>query len=603
MNLLGSRNLRFVCQTFAIAILFLATFGSAFAAIEVTEVMYNPISNNDDFWEWIEVRNTGGSSIDLKGYLGVQLGDNMFDPNRTDINGTVFGDFNLESPGTPITNTVIPAGGTAIIYDGFNGGSGPFSGDNFDPNGFYDAWSLDPNVTPVMPASFFPQLTNSSGNGQTVAFYAPDPNNNGTLDGIAVKDRWPTYLLDSDGDPNDPELGSFANAAFSLDFSGVTFPNSGNGRSITWNGQGSNQIGANWSTSNDGDASGAITSSLVQREVTGTEFLNSPDDLASPGIVPNTPTDPNGGLIISEILYDPGLFNNFDDIPWEWVEVYNSSTSTIDITGWVLDDFNSSSHSGANVNVDPNSSFTGEIPSGTAAVLFNDMLDPNTFLAAWDPNGAGINIIPISGWDNGMGLNNGNGGDRVGLWDDPNAYSGDHNVHANAVVSQQYGANNGYEDPSQGPSINLADLSLDASDPNFWTTSNLGDGISKNATGIPDPNSTGFVDYHPGGDQASPGTFVVFAPNDNADFNDDGIVDGLDFLVWQRNLGDVGPAFSDGDADGDGDVDGDDLAIWETQYGSPPPSTANVSAVPEPSTVLLTILALAPLGLQRRRQS
>jgi hypothetical protein len=59
----------------------------------------------------------------------------------------------------------------------------------------------------------------------------------------------------------------------------------------------------------------------------------------------------------------------------------------------------------------------------------------------------------------------------------------------------------------------------------------------------------------------------------SADFDEDGDIDGRDFLAWQRGYGT--PALlatkSDGDSDGDGDVDGVDLAEWQESYG---PGTA-----------------------------
>ena len=586
MNLVSPVKFKRVLQSLVLGFLCLSLTSSSFAALEIVEYMNNP-NGDDRFWEWIEVRNTTGSPIDLKGYLGVNLNDSGFDPNDTGINGTIFGDFGSG----PVTDTVIPAGGVAVIYDGFDE-FGEFPGENYDPNKFYQAWGLDPNTTVVMPTDFWPGLSNSSGSSnQSIAFYAPDPGFNSALDGFKVSDRWPTYLADvtdTNPDPNidDFRVTSFANAAFSLNYSDPNvFPVAGQGESVHYKGTGDITDGANWALSADSDASGAFTSIEIQAERIGTDDFNSADDLGSPGVVPNTPTSAGGGLIFSEILYDPGIFDGFDDIPWEWVEVYNSSLSTINVTGWVLDDINGNAHSGANVNVDPNSSYSGDIPSGTAAVLFNGDLDPNIFLAAWDPNGtAGINIIPVSGWTSSlMGLNNGGNGDQVALWDDPNAYNGDNAVHANAVVTQQWGFNNGFVDPSQGPSINLADLTLDPNDPQFWATSNLGDGYSYNATGVPDPNSTGLAVLHVGGDIGSPGTFIVQTGGIPGDFNNDGRVDADDFLEWQRN-----PSLGN-------------LADWEANYGTP--VTANATAVPEPSTLFLVIGSLASLGLQRRRQS
>jgi hypothetical protein len=68
----------------------------------------------------------------------------------------------------------------------------------------------------------------------------------------------------------------------------------------------------------------------------------------------------------------------------------------------------------------------------------------------------------------------------------------------------------------------------------------------------------------------------------SGDFDDDGDVDGADFLTWQRGVGANGGATAaQGDANGDGAVNEADFNIWKTQFGSP----ANLQAanlVPEP---------------------
>lgn len=94
----------------------------------------------------------------------------------------------------------------------------------------------------------------------------------------------------------------------------------------------------------------------------------------------------------------------------------------------------------------------------------------------------------------------------------------------------------------------------------------------------------------------------------NADFNDDGLVDGRDYLAWQRSypVNDGTALPMDGDANDDGNVDAEDLAAWQTQYGtgSAPASTA-VAAVPEPAAVGLALCAAATLAGRwgrRRRQ-
>jgi hypothetical protein len=72
-------------------------------------------------------------------------------------------------------------------------------------------------------------------------------------------------------------------------------------------------------------------------------------------------------------------------------------------------------------------------------------------------------------------------------------------------------------------------------------------------------------------------SFDVLPDVQSADFNEDGAIDGRDFLAWQR--GESPDSLSSGD-----------LALWQDQYG--PGSLANVS-VPEPSSLLLTLVGLA----------
>ena len=87
----------------------------------------------------------------------------------------------------------------------------------------------------------------------------------------------------------------------------------------------------------------------------------------------------------------------------------------------------------------------------------------------------------------------------------------------------------------------------------------------------------------------------AFASTENADFDGDGVVSGLDFLIYQQNIGLGGQVDnSNGDANGDGTVDGADLAVWENQYGTSPLGAA-ISSVPEPASACL--IASATLGL------
>jgi hypothetical protein len=76
----------------------------------------------------------------------------------------------------------------------------------------------------------------------------------------------------------------------------------------------------------------------------------------------------------------------------------------------------------------------------------------------------------------------------------------------------------------------------------------------------------------------------------SADFNADGLVDGADFLTWQRGFGDADAAMIDGDANGDRFVDALDFAVWSEQFGvsAMPP----VQAVPEPAVATIACCCL-----------
>ena len=74
------------------------------------------------------------------------------------------------------------------------------------------------------------------------------------------------------------------------------------------------------------------------------------------------------------------------------------------------------------------------------------------------------------------------------------------------------------------------------------------------------------------------------------DFDEDGDVDGNDFLQWQRNTGTTsGAKHADGDANNDGSVDQSDLDIWQNEQGTIVGAAGQSTTVPEPSTMLLAV--------------
>jgi autotransporter-associated beta strand protein len=82
---------------------------------------------------------------------------------------------------------------------------------------------------------------------------------------------------------------------------------------------------------------------------------------------------------------------------------------------------------------------------------------------------------------------------------------------------------------------------------------------------------------------------------EDADFDNDGDVDGADFLTWQRNYGTAGD-HTHGNANGDGVIDGLDLAVWRNQFGVGSPANVTASAVPEPASAALWLIAAGALA-------
>jgi hypothetical protein len=108
-------------------------------------------------------------------------------------------------------------------------------------------------------------------------------------------------------------------------------------------------------------------------------------------------------------------------------------------------------------------------------------------------------------------------------------------------------------------------------------------------------------------DLLSMNTVVAFtlSPILSADFDDDGDVDGGDYLSWQRGLGTtIGATQTEGDADRDGDVDATDLTHWSFAFAAPAVSVGETTSavVPEPTSAVLTLCGLLASKNCRRRR-
>jgi hypothetical protein len=531
----------------ALAALAFATGSPAWAQLQITEIMSNPLSANDNAWEWIEVVNTGATPVDLNGYLISRLNDEEFlTPGISSVNST---------------NTVVPAGGVAVLYDGQLTGAG-----DFDDGLFRTAWGLAPTTPLIAVNNFGLGLSNS---GTAIGFWADS-----TAYGMD--------LTNADADP-ELEVTSLANAAFAVDFRTTNmFPSVPDGTSIRWSGNGNYQDGTQWAVTTSGTTS-------VPATLPGN--TNSTNDTASPGLFPGG-SPPVGQLIFTEIMYNPASA----DANWEWVEIFNNTGSTIDFSaggGWVFDDNDNTALTAANVT-------SGLIPNGTGAILFNAGTGGITLTdmqAAWD-QGQSPNFIAVNEWSTDLA----NTGDQLGLWPSLAAYGARDFGTASATVTYdneevegETGITGIWPNDDGRGSIQINDMGADKTVGENWTLSIEAQGSNITANAV-----TGTLIIHPGCDLGTPGAFIITEPGDDADFDNDSDVDGNDFLIWQRGVG-VGADNSTGDADGSGAVDGADLAIWRLQFANPV-ATAAVGAIPEPAAAdLLMCGALALVSLPRRR--
>lgn len=85
----------------------------------------------------------------------------------------------------------------------------------------------------------------------------------------------------------------------------------------------------------------------------------------------------------------------------------------------------------------------------------------------------------------------------------------------------------------------------------------------------------------------------------NSDFNNDGLVNGDDLALLTANYGKTPATLADGDGNGDNVVDGTDFMYWQRQAASA--SVGAATSVPEPTAWLLAML-VAPFARGARRR-
>jgi hypothetical protein len=80
---------------------------------------------------------------------------------------------------------------------------------------------------------------------------------------------------------------------------------------------------------------------------------------------------------------------------------------------------------------------------------------------------------------------------------------------------------------------------------------------------------------------------LITSPGVTGDYNQDGIVDAADFVVWRKTLGQTGIGLA-ADGNGNNSIDSGDYTVWRTHFGSTSGAASNLSSnVPEPSDAFL----------------
>jgi hypothetical protein len=222
-------------------------------------------------------------------------------------------------------------------------------------------------------------------------------------------------------------------------------------------------------------------------------------------------------LAITELHYNPAAVPSVpavvDPQELEFIEVLNTGALTVDLAGVQLTTFSTTPYTfGAGLNLAPGQRIV--VPK-----------NPTAFELVY---GTSVSISP-----GGYGSANlSNGGETIQL------------VAASGAVIQSITWDDGGAWPSLadggGPSLEIIDSSGDAGEPSNWRAS-LMTGGSPGWDGQPGPAG---------------------------DYNHDAVVDGSDFLVWQRTLGGRTPALLGADGSGNLQVDGADLGVWTEEFSA-----------------------------------
>ena len=87
---------------------------------------------------------------------------------------------------------------------------------------------------------------------------------------------------------------------------------------------------------------------------------------------------------------------------------------------------------------------------------------------------------------------------------------------------------------------------------------------------------------------------MVTAPGLNGDYNENGVVDAADYVIWRKTLGLVNAGLP-ADGNGNGRIDLDDYNVWRINFGRTSGSAvgATVVTIAEPATGLTAAVTFA----------